>query len=169
MQKLCQSFHLGALFGYFSQYLYTRRTVLLLWSSSGRSRTCRFSLYLGKPKKVRSLLMAFIKRHSPLSSRLTALAYDSTWVNSFLSGFLFYFIALFSALEKTHCAWMWFCMNEWLFIARIFFISAGGVLTALAWLGATWNCCHLGPFCVHHTTMHRVTSCKATHVRCMPI
>ena len=20
--------------------------------------------------------------------------------------------------------------------------------------GATWNCCHLGAFCVHHTTMH---------------
>ena len=32
--------------------------------------------------------------------------------------------------------------------------------------GATWNCCHLGAFCVHHTTMHHVTSCKATYVRC---
>ena len=28
--------------------------------------------------------------------------------------------------------------------------------------GATWNCYHLGAFCVHHTTMHHVTSCKAT-------
>jgi len=35
--------------------------------------------------------------------------------------------------------------------------------------GATWNCCHVGEFCVHHTTMHRVTSCKATYVRCMPV
>ena len=32
--------------------------------------------------------------------------------------------------------------------------------------GGTWNCCHLGAFCIHHTTMHHVTSCKATYVRC---
>ena len=32
--------------------------------------------------------------------------------------------------------------------------------------GATRICCHLGAFCVHHTTMHHVTSCKATYVRC---
>ena len=30
--------------------------------------------------------------------------------------------------------------------------------------GATRICCHLGAFCVHHTTMHRVTSCKATMI-----
>ena len=35
--------------------------------------------------------------------------------------------------------------------------------------GATWNCCRLGAFCVHHTTMHYVTSCKATYVRCVRI
>ena len=35
--------------------------------------------------------------------------------------------------------------------------------------GATWNCCHLGAFCAHHTTMHHVTSCKATYVRCMRV
>ena len=28
--------------------------------------------------------------------------------------------------------------------------------------GATWNCCCLGAFCVHHATMHHVPSCKAT-------
>ena len=28
---------------------------------------------------------------------------------------------------------------------------------------------NLGTFCVHHTTMHRVTSCKATYVRCMRV
>ena len=33
--------------------------------------------------------------------------------------------------------------------------------------GATWNCCHLGTFCVHHTTMHHVTSCKATYGACI--
>ena len=27
--------------------------------------------------------------------------------------------------------------------------------------GATWNCCRLGAFCVHHTTMRHVTPSKA--------
>ena len=31
-------------------------------------------------------------------------------------------------------------------------------------VGATWNWCHLCMFCVHHTTLHHVTSCKATYV-----
>ena len=35
--------------------------------------------------------------------------------------------------------------------------------------GTTRNCCHLGAFCVHHTTVHHVTSCKATYVRCMRV
>ena len=26
--------------------------------------------------------------------------------------------------------------------------------------GAMWNCCCLGTFCVHHATMHHVTSCR---------
>ena len=30
-------------------------------------------------------------------------------------------------------------------------------------------CSHLNAFCVHHTTMHHVTSCKATYVRCMRV
>ena len=34
------------------------------------------------------MLIAFILRYSPLSSRLTTLACDSTWVNSFYSAFL---------------------------------------------------------------------------------
>ena len=33
--------------------------------------------------------------------------------------------------------------------------------------GAAWNCCCLGMFCTHHTTMHRVMSSKATYIRCM--
>ena len=35
-------------------------------------------------KRLLLLLIAFIQRYSPLSSRLTALACDSTWVTSFL-------------------------------------------------------------------------------------
>ena len=33
--------------------------------------------------------------------------------------------------------------------------------------GVTWNCCRLGAFCVHHTTTHNASSCKATYIRCM--
>ena len=33
--------------------------------------------------------------------------------------------------------------------------------------GATGNCWHHGTLWEHHTTMRRVTSCKATYVRCM--
>ena len=44
------------------------------------------------------------------------------------------YIALFSALEQTHCARMWFYMSDKLFIARFLNIHRSGVLTALAWL-----------------------------------
>jgi len=67
-------------------------------------------------------------------------------------------IALFSALEQIHCAHcrMWFWVTS--------FLSRGGVPTALFgcyMAGATWNCCTLGAFCVHHTA---ITSCKTTYV-----
>ena len=79
---------------------------------------------------------------------------------------------LFSTLEQTHWAHMWFYMSEWLFIVR-FWIS-----TKVVYLQRWHGWCHknllpervtLGTFCVHHTTMHRVTSCKATYVRCMRV
>ena len=43
-------------------------------------------------------------------------------------------------------------------------IHRSGVLTALFdcyVTGATWNCCHLGAFCLRCTTMHHVTSLHA--------
>ena len=50
-----------------------------------------------------------------------------------------FYIALFSAVEQTHCARMWFYISEYLFIARFFCfcflnIHRSGVLTTLAWL-----------------------------------
>ena len=56
-------------------------------------------------------------------------------------------------------------LNEWLglFIAH-FSTHQSGLLTALFgyyMAGAMWNCCHLGVFCVHFTTMHHVTSFQA--------
>ena len=80
------------------------------------------------------MMVAFIQRYSPLPSRLTVLACDSTWVTSFL-------LRIFEYLPK-------------------WYIYSAGVA------GATWNCSRLDAFCVHHTTMHHVTSCKATYVKC---
>ena len=36
-------------------------------------------------------------------------------------------------------------------------------------VGATWNCCCRSMFCVHHTTINHVTSCKATYIRCLAV
>ena len=44
-----------------------------------------------------------------------------------------FYIALFSALEQTHCARMWFYMSEQQYSAFLN-IHRSGVLTALAWL-----------------------------------
>ena len=44
------------------------------------------------------------------------------------------YIALFSTLEQTHCARLWFYMSDKLFIARFLNIHRSGVLTALPWL-----------------------------------
>ena len=45
-----------------------------------------------------------------------------------------FYVALFSALDQTHCACMWFYMRDLLFTARLLNVHRSGVLTALAWL-----------------------------------
>ena len=45
-----------------------------------------------------------------------------------------FYIALFSALEQTDCARMWFYMSDKLFYSVFLNIHRSGVLTALAWL-----------------------------------
>ena len=62
-------------------------------------------------------------------------------------------------------------LHEWLdFIARLW-ISTEVAVYLQRWHG--W--CHMkllpsrGKFCVHHTTMHHVTSCKATYIRCVRV
>ena len=70
-----------------------------------------------------------------------------------------FYIALFSALEQTHCARMWF-------FSFLFYIHRSGVLTALAWL-VPRETAAISARSVY--TMHHVTSCKATYVRCMRI
>ena len=63
-----------------------------------------------------------------------------------------FYIVLFSALEQTHCARMWFVFFK--YPPKWCTYSAGMA-------GATRNCCYLGAFCVHHTTMHHMQS----HIR----
>ena len=54
----------------------------------------------------------------------------------------YFYIALFSALEQTHCTHvMWFWLYP--FIVHIFNINGSGVLIA------TWNCCRLGASSVY--------------------
>ena len=75
-------------------------------------------------------------------------------------------MALFSALKQTHCTRMWFdrvtsclwCVFE--YPPKWCTYSAGMA-------GATWNCCHLGAFYVHHTTMHHGILCTPyNHAPC---
>ena len=81
------------------------------------------------------LMIAYIALFSALLSRLTALACDSTRVTSF-------------------------------FFSAFFWIS-----TEVVYLQRWHGWCHMKlqpsrrKFCVHHTTMLHVTSCKATYVR----
>ena len=65
----------------------------------------------------------------------TVLAYDSTWVASFLK-----------------------C---------VFWISNEVMYLSADMAGATWNCCCLGTFCVHHTTMHSCYSLDLFTFTCL--
>ena len=84
-------------------------------------------------------MIAYIVLFSALLSRLPVLACGSTWVTSF-------------------------------FIAR-FFLLKNKRKKDMRWHGL----CHMKlqpsqrKFWVHHTTMHHVTSCKTTYVRCMHV
>ena len=56
-------------------------------------------------------------------------------------------------------------LHEWLAFYSLFLNSRwSGVLTCTDMAGARWNCCCLGTFCVRHTTMYHVTSCKITYI-----
>ena len=74
--------------------------------------------------------------------------------------------------EQTHCTCVWFCMRLalWCFCFCFFSIS-----TEVVYLQCWHGWCHrkLQPSwrksCVHHTTIHHVTSCKATYIRCMHV
>ena len=90
------------------------------------------------------LMIAYIALFSALLSRLTALACGSAWMTSFYSAFFFFFF---------------------------FFWISTEVVYLQRWHG--WCHMKLQPSrrksCVHHTTRHHVTSCKATYGRCMRV
>ena len=57
------------------------------------------------------------------------------------------------------------CDSSWVnsFLQRIFEYLPKWCTYSTGIAGATWNCCHLGVFCVHHRTMYHVTLCKKPH------
>ena len=76
--------------------------------------------------------------------------------------------AILRSLQQNRCSHL--ILHEWpAFYSAFLNIHQSGVLKR--WHG--W--CHMKllaswrKFCVHHTTMLHVTSCKATHVRCMHV
>ena len=76
--------------------------------------------------------------------------------------------AILRSLEQTHCARMWFDLHEWLAFYSAFCWISTEMVYVQRWHG--WCHIKLQPsrrkFCVHHTTMLHVTSCKATAVAC---
>ena len=97
---------------------------------------------------------------SPLSP-LTRLCID--WL---MIAYIVLFCALLSRLAALACGSTWVTS----FLQRVFWIS-----TEVVYLQRWHGWCHMKlqlsrrKFCVHHTTMHHVTSCKAKYVRCMSV
>ena len=69
-------------------------------------------------------------------------------------------IALFSALNQIHCTLVT-CNSKWVQIFKVHF-EYPPVVYLHRCLVVKQNCCHIGTFCVHCTTMHHVTSLYAT-------
>ena len=53
-------------------------------------------------------------------------------------------------------------LHEWIGLYSTFQYPPKWCAYSAGIADATWNCCHLGAFCVHHTTMHHVTLCSWT-------
>ena len=83
-------------------------------------------------------------------------------------------MALFSAPKQTHCTQAACVLNErlWPFKEHFLNIHQSATLTALfgcCMAGATWNCCCLSKFCVHHTTMDQFTVSLYTVRVCLAV
>ena len=75
------------------------------WSVSDEIRLLFFSFSFLTAKLILLLLIAFLKRCSPLSGRLTALSRDSTRVTSFLSR------VFFISFLNIHCVFEYHCFK----------------------------------------------------------
>ena len=82
-----------------------------------------------------------------------------------------FYIALFSALEQTHlCSHV--ILHEWIaFYSACFEYPTKSVVYLQRWHGwcHNWETAAISARSVPHTTMHHVTSRKATYVRCMRV
>ena len=89
----------------------------------------------------------------------------------------FYWSLLYSAILRTPADSLrsYVILHEWI---ASFFLARFWISTEVVYLQRWHGWCHknllpervdLGAFCVHHTTMHRVTSCKATYIRCVRV
>ena len=86
--------------------------------------------------------------------------------------YYYYWSLLYSAILRSRADSLrsHVILHEWIAFYSAFFEYPPKWCTYSAGMaGATRKCCHIGAFCVHHTTMHHVTSCKATYVRCMRV
>ena len=125
------------------------------------------------------LLIALSERVVFLRQYSSHLHFD--WLIDWLiDGHLYWLIdghlysAILRSLEQTHCARLWFYMSDKLSIARFLFCFVF-LYTEVVYLQRWHGWCHMKlqpsrrKFCVHHTTMHHVTSRKATYVWCMRV
>ena len=73
-----------------------------------------------------------------------------------------FYIALFSALKQTHCAFV-ACDSKWVTVTfySTFLSGVPTMLFGFYMAGATWNCCHFSMFCVHHIARHHFMSLHA--------
>ena len=124
-------------------------------------------------KKKKSFLTYFHTNESP-TKYYASLAntsvqflgrWQSHWVKSCCSWSLLYNTTLRSRADSL-CSHV--ILHEWLTFYSVFLnIQLKWCTYSTDMVGASWNCCCLRAFCVHHTTRHHVTSCKATYVKCM--
>ena len=80
----------------------------------------------------------------------------------------YYWSLLYSAILRSWADSLrsYVILHEWIaFYSAFFEYPPKWCIYSAGMAGATWNCCRLGAFCVHHTTMHHVTSRKATYIR----
>ena len=136
----------------------TSRAVFLLYWGHGQYPCCT-----DVTDRVRRTAAAWVDDDRPSELLIMARVDDFDWL-------MIAYIALFSALLSRLTALA--CGSTWVtsFWSAFFWIS-----TEVVYLQRWHGWCHMKlqpsrrKCCVHHTTMHRIISCKSTYVRCMRV